>query len=66
VWLPELRGETVVLFELHNRQYSMLVGVTSAAAVQRSMTNRAQRYQVVLGIVPGSAAKLFMVNLKIK
>ena len=58
-------GETVVLFELHNRQYSMLVGVTSAAAVQRSMTNRAQRDQVVLGIVPASAAEFFVMNLKI-
>ena len=29
------------------------------------MTDRAQRDQVVLGIVPGSAAELFMVNLKV-
>ena len=30
------------------------------------MTSRAQRNQVVLGIVPGSAAKLFVMNLKIR
>jgi len=29
------------------------------------MTDRAQRDQVVLGIVPGSAAQLFVMNLKI-
>src|SRR2546421_8750605 len=29
------------------------------------MTDRAQRDQVVLGIVPGSAAELLMMNLKI-
>src|SRR5437660_5235611 len=38
----------------------------SFAAVQVSMTSRAQRNQVVLGIVPGSAAKLFVMNLKIR
>jgi len=30
------------------------------------MTDRAQRDQVVLGIVPGSAAEFFVVNLKIR
>jgi hypothetical protein len=30
------------------------------------MTHRAQRDQVVLGIVPGSAAELLMMNLKIR
>ena len=33
--------------------------------VQTFMTDRAQRDQVVLGIVPGSAAEFLMVNLKI-
>jgi hypothetical protein len=39
---------------------------SSFSAVQTSMTDRAQRDQVVLGIVPGSAAELCMVDLKIR
>ena len=31
-----------------------------------AVTGRAQRNQVVLGIVPGSAAELFVMNLKIR
>jgi len=42
-----------------------LYALPSSAAVQTFMTDRAQRDQVVLGIVPGSAAELFMMDLKI-
>ena len=39
---------------------------SSFSAVQTSMTGRTQSDQVILGIVPGSVAELFMMNLKIR